>query len=84
MERLTATITGTGILTGGIKQKEELNTTLNAATSVYENNYERLKNQPKINGEVLIGDKSFEDLGENEMGALEIIEIFNSVWNKKG
>lgn len=48
-------------------------------------NYEddrELYNRPRINGEELIRDKSFEDLGDNIMTNTEIMEIFNMVFKR--
>ena len=39
------------------------------------NNYERLTNKPQIESVTLIGNKSFEDLGLEEMSAEDIIRI---------
>lgn len=43
-------------------------------------NYDELYNKPKINGVTLMGDRSFEDLGENSMTNMEIASIFNRVF----
>ena len=45
-----------------------------------EKNYDRLSNKPRINGEDLIGDKSFEALGVVTMTNMEIKSIFDSVF----
>lgn len=47
----------------------------------YEDDHE-LYNRPRINGEELIHDKSFEDLGDNIMTNTEIMEIFNMVFKR--
>lgn len=80
-EELTATISPVGTLSASIRGTGQLNATLKSAVSVYENDYELLKNQPKINDVTLVGNKSLEDLDVHTMGALDIIEVFNSVWN---
>lgn len=43
-------------------------------------NYEELFNKPKINGVTLVGDKSFEDLGDESLTNIEIATIFNRVF----
>lgn len=43
--------------------------------------YEALENLPSINGETLMGDKTFEDLGDSPLTNLEIQEMFNHVFN---
>lgn len=37
--------------------------------------YQKLQNKPSINGEVLEGDKSFEDFGRRTINNMEIIKI---------
>lgn len=48
-----------------------------AATNCY--NYETLKNKPKINQVELIGNKTFEDLGQEALTNTEILEILRSM-----
>lgn len=43
-------------------------------------NYEDLYNKPRINGVMLTGDRSFEDLGEENLTNMEIATIFNRVF----
>lgn len=43
--------------------------------------YESLLNKPKINGEVLLGDKSLEDLGELTLTNTEIKQIVDAQFN---
>lgn len=43
------------------------------------NDYDQLKNKPKIEGNVLVGDKTFEDLGLSELTNTEIQDIINSL-----
>lgn len=42
--------------------------------------YPSLNHKPQINGVTLIGDKSFEDLGDNPLTNVEIKAIFNRVF----
>lgn len=63
-------------------KKEDKQLELNVDnTSIYEKNYEKLDNLPKINGNVLIGNKTSEQLNlpdeMEEISNLEILEIFN-------
>lgn len=46
-------------------------------------NYEVLTNKPKINGVELIGNKTPTDLGEHELSALEVINIWNSIFKEE-
>ncbi len=48
---------------GKINYVQKLSGTIEKAQIIYEKNYELLDKKPKINGEELVGDKSFEDLG---------------------
>lgn len=50
---------------------------INIATS----NYNDLTNKPQINSVELIGNKSFEDLGDHNLTNLEIKAIFDRVFN---
>lgn len=43
-------------------------------------NYEALTNQPQINDVTLIGNKSFEDLGDSTLTNIEIKAIFDRVF----
>ena len=51
---------------------------LKMAERVYENNYEKLKNKPSINGVELVQDKSFEDLGDHVLTNFEILELMKN------
>ena len=51
---------------------------LNMAERVYENDYEKLHNKPKINGVELIQDKSFEELGDHVLTNFEILELMKN------
>ena len=42
---------------------------------VYEKDYEGLINRPHINGVELIGNKSFEELGDQELTNMEILSL---------
>lgn len=46
--------------------------------------YEELINKPSINGAVLSGDKSFENLGLSPLSNLEIMSIINKASNEGG
>ena len=51
---------------------------LNMAERVYENDYEKLVNKPKINGVELVQDKSFEELGDHVLTNFEILELMKN------
>lgn len=41
--------------------------------------YEKLKNKPSVNGVTLIGDRTLEEIGLEEISNLEIEEIIKSI-----
>ena len=47
----------------------------------YENDYNKMVNQPSVNGVVLKGNKTFEQLGRNKMTNRAIQDIVDSVDN---
>ena len=51
---------------------------LKMAERVYENDYEKLKNKPSINGVELVQDKSFEELGDHVLTNFEILELMKN------
>lgn len=48
---------------------------------MYENNYEKLINKPSINGVELINDKSFEELGRDDIKNRTIKDIIDEQFN---
>lgn len=46
--------------------------------------YEKLSNKPSINDVTLIGNKTFEELGDRNLSNLEIKEIFDRIFDKGG
>jgi len=45
-----------------------------------DNDYEHLRNKPSIEGVELVGDKTFEELGDTPLTNMEIQAIFNRVF----
>lgn len=62
----------------GSLSAESLEGTLTTPKVIFFDDYERLKNLPKIEGNTLIGDKSFPELGLDTATFLEIEEILQS------
>lgn len=62
-----------------IRDSDSLSGVLDSAKVVYEKNYENLKNKPSINDIELIGNKSFEDLGDIPLSNIEILNMYNHV-----
>ena len=67
-------------VSGSLNADTGMSGSLNMAERVYENDYEKLKNRPSINGVELVQDKSFEDLGFSELTALDVFNILDNVW----
>ena len=62
-------------MSGSLNTDTGMSGSLNMAERVYENDYEKLKNRPSINGVELVQDKSFEDLGDHILTNFEILEL---------
>ena len=69
-------------ISGSLNAETGMSGTLNMAERVYENDYEKLHNKPKINGVELVGNQSFDDLGMSELTALDVFNILNKVWEE--
>ena len=65
-------------MSGSLNAETGMSGTLNMAERVYENDYEKLVNKPKINGVELISDKSFEELGDHDLTNFEILELMKN------
>ena len=62
-------------MSGSLNADTGMSGSLNMAERVYENDYEKLKNRPSINGVELIKDKSLEDIGCIPMKNSEILSL---------
>lgn len=51
---------------------------LSKAENIIEKNYEKLSNKPKINSIELVGDRSFEELGDHTLTNFEILELMKN------
>ena len=65
-------------MSGSLNTDTGMSGSLNMAERVYENDYEKLKNKPSINGVGLVQDKSFEDLGDHVLTNFEILELMKN------
>ena len=65
-------------MSGSLNSETGMSGTLNMAERVYENDYEKLVNKPKINGVELVQDKSFEELGDHVLTNFEILELMKN------
>ena len=62
-------------MSGSLNTDTGMSGDLNMAERVYENDYQKLKNKPSINGVELIKDKSLEDIGCIPMKNSEILSL---------
>lgn len=78
-ERLTGTLSPRASLTGTLSPKASLSGSLTIPSiSVYgEKDYEKLFNHPQIESNVLIGNKTFEELGLSELSGDDLINILS-------
>ena len=65
-------------VSGSLNADTGMSGSLKMAERVYENDYEKLKNKPSINGVELVQDKSFEDLGDHVLTNFEILELMKN------
>ena len=65
-------------VSGNLNADTGMSGDLKMAERVYENDYEKLKNKPSINGVELVQDKSFEDLGDHVLTNFEILELMKN------
>ena len=65
-------------MSGSLNSQTGMSGDLKMAERVYENDYEKLKNKPSINGVELVQDKSFEDLGDHVLTNFEILELMKN------
>ena len=65
-------------MSGSLNADTGMSGDLKMAERVYENDYEKLKNRPSINGVELVQDKSFEDLGDHVLTNFEILELMKN------
>ena len=65
-------------MSGSLNADMGMSGDLKMAERVYENDYEKLKNKPSINGVELVQDKSFEELGDHVLTNFEILELMKN------
>ena len=56
MDRIYGTISGTQAITGELAGKQGISGQMNRPNTVYENDYEKLRNHPSLDGREIIGD----------------------------
>ena len=72
---MTAVLDDGEALTGALDDGGGLSAEIEKPETVYEKGYEGLINRPHINGVELIGNKSFEELGDQELTNMEILSL---------
>ena len=65
-------------VSGSLNADTGMSGDLKMAERVYENDYEKLKNKPSINGVELVQDKSFEEHGDHVLTNFEILELMKN------
>lgn len=65
-----------GEIKGTITSKQSLKGELTSPKSVGASDYEELTNKPSIENVILVGDKTFEDLGLHEASNQDILNLF--------
>ena len=65
-------------MSGSLNADTGMSGDLKMAERVYEHDYEKLHNKPKINGVELVQDKSFEELGDHVLTNFEILELMKN------
>ena len=68
-------------MTASFSENDSMTADFGETTFIRTDNYDDLLNKPQINGVELMGDKSFEDLGDAPLTNLEIKAIFDSIFN---
>ena len=77
MERLICYLISKAHLKASITEKITLKASLSVPKSLgFQNDYEKLKNLPQIEEIILIGNKSFSDLGLEEVTNQDILDMF--------
>ena len=72
---MTAVLDDGESLTGTLDDGGGISAEIEKLETVYEKDYEGLINRPHINGVELIGNKSFEELGDQELTNMEILSL---------
>ena len=78
---LSAEISQGASVSASISSGAGMSGELSKAESIIEKNYEKLTHKPQINGAELIGAKSLDDLNVHEMDSLDVIGIWNKIFN---
>lgn len=68
-------------MTASFGENDSVAANFGEMTFVHTDDYDDLLNKPKINGVELMGDKSFDDLGDTPLTNLEIKAIFDNIFN---
>ena len=79
VNELIGDITPVAEITGEMSPTNDLTGEININSSGGTLNYEYLYNQPSVNNVTLIKNKSFEDLGMNEITNTELSNMFNDL-----
>lgn len=75
MVTFNATFSGNASFNADMSGNATFGTGFNGATIIHTDNYEDLYNKPMIEGVTLIGNKTFEELGLDDISATDIDRI---------
>lgn len=78
--RIKAKFSERNNMAANFRDNDDLNADFDNVQIVHTDNYEELYNKPRINEVELIGNKSFEDLGDKTLTNIEIKSIFDRVF----
>lgn len=78
---LTGSISGTA-MTGMLNTRTGLTGILDPGNGVSVKDYSILINKPRINGVELISDRSFEELGLEELTEADMYNILDRIWKE--
>lgn len=78
--RIKAKFSESNNMAANFRDNDDLNADFDNVQIVHTDNYEELYNKPSINEVELIGNKSFEDLGDKTLTNIEIKSIFDRVF----
>lgn len=66
------------IISGNISSEQKISGSISRPQTIYKDDYEQLKNKPKINDVELSGNKTSEEIGIKAMTNLEIEALLNN------
>lgn len=78
--KINAKFKESGTFKAGFKESDSINAKFGSTNIVHTGDYNELYNKPSINEVELVGNKSFEELGDHLLTNIEIKKIFDKVF----